>query len=143
MPITLPNGRTVGLFEPVHLRLPISKDTADAQALFKLPDGVTLALERLWWEITTAFTGGTNAAIGASSDNASYNTKGNLLGGAGGDVLATLVQGKAIGGTVGAKFGSNGVVVLVPGNVIRFDRIVDAFTAGAGYVNVLARQLSA
>jgi hypothetical protein len=141
MPILLPNGRTVGLFEPVHLKLPIGFATADAATLFKTPADVKLALERLWFEVTTAFAGGASSAIGVSSDTAPHSTKGDLLGGAAGALEAALTAGHK-GTTIGTDFGSNGVCVLVPGATLRFDRIVSAYTSGAGFVHVLARQIS-
>jgi hypothetical protein len=135
------NGRYVRDGSAIALKLPIGFGTADAAELFKVPEGVRLAIERLWWEVTTSFTGGTSSAIGVSSDLAAYNTKGDLLGGASGNVAAAITAGQR-GGTIGAKFGTNGVVILTAGSIIRFDRITDAFTAGAGFVHVLAREIA-
>lgn len=140
MPIIMPSGRTVGLYEPVDLKLAIGFGTADAAILFQLPSDVKLAIERLWWEVTTGFSGGSSSAIGISSSATGYTTKGDLLGGSGGDVAATLVAGHK-GGTIGTDFGSNGVIVLPGGSTLRFDRITSVFTAGAGFVRVLARQI--
>ena len=112
--------------------------TANAAVLYTVPAlaaGQRLRVNRVWWEITTPFTGGAASAIGVSTTDALYNTKGDLLGGATGDVAATLVTGFQ-GGTLGAKFGANGIVVLVPGDVVRFDQITSAFTAGAGFVHI-------
>lgn len=135
-------GRWVRIDKRVHLKLAIAFGTADAAVLFTTPDtGYKLNVERLFWEVTTGFTGGSSSAIGVSSSNAAYNTKGDLLGGASGDVAATLVSGIK-GGTIGAKFGSNGVVVLVAGDTLRFDRITSAFTAGAGFVHAIATQIT-
>jgi len=103
--------------------------------LFTVPAGHYLRVSRTWWNVQSAFTGGSSSAIGASSSNAAYNTKGDLQGGASGDLLAALTAGQRPG-TIGAKFGSNGVVILAPGDTIRFDRITSAFTAGAGYLMV-------
>ena len=126
----------------VALKLPIGFATADAAPLFRLPSDATqrLAIDRLFWEIITGFTGGSSSAIGVSASQSPYSTKGDLLGGASGDVAATLVAG-VTGGTIGADFTSNGVIVLNPGAIIRFDRITSAFTAGAGFVHVLGRQI--
>src|SRR5690348_7212071 len=99
-----------------HLKLAIAFGTADAAVLFTVPTNIArIELGSLWWEVTTSFSGGASSAIGCSSSNASYNTKGDLLGGASGDVAATLVSTGVLhkGGTIGAKFGSNGKVVLV------------------------------
>jgi len=142
MPIVPPYGRPVGLYEPVDLKLAIGFATADAAVLFQVPSDVRLAIERVWWEVVTGFTGGTSSAIGVSSSATGYTTKGDLLGGSGGDVAATLVAGHK-GGTIGTDFGSNGVIVLPGGSTLRFDRIASVFTAGAGFVRVLARQIQA
>jgi hypothetical protein len=118
------------------LKLPVAFGTADAAALYTVPADKRMHIERTFWEVTTAFTGGSSSAIGVSSDQAPHETKGDLLGGASGDVLAGLTAGVK-SGTIGASFGSNGVVVLEPGSVIRFDRITSAFTAGAGFVHLI------
>lgn len=117
------------------LKLAVAFGTADAAVLYTVPAGHYLRVSRTWWNVQTAFTGGTSSAIGASSSNAAYNTKGDLQGGASGDLLAALTAGQRPG-TIGAKFDSNGVVILAPGDTIRFDRIASAFTAGAGYLMV-------
>lgn len=122
-----------------HLKLPIGFGTADAAVLYTFPAGPRVQITRAYWEVTTSFTGGSSSAIGVSSNDADYNTKGDILGGASGDVLATLVStGRVLkGGTIGTKFGSNGVVVLgTGGKTIRFDQVTSAFTAGAGFVHI-------
>lgn len=95
-----------------------------------------LAIIRAAWDVRTAFTGGTASAIGLSTSMTGFNTRGDLLGGATGDVEATLVAG-LYGGTLGAKFASNGFPYLGPGATIKFDRINSAFTGGSGYVQLL------
>jgi hypothetical protein len=117
------------------LKLPISFSSADAAVLFTVPAGHFLRINRVYWNVQAAFTGGSSSAIGLSSSNAGFSTKGDLIGGASGDVAATLTAGVK-GGTLGAKFASNGVIVLAPGDTIRFDRIASAFTAGSGYAMV-------
>lgn len=128
----------IGTTRAWHLKLAIAFGTADAATLYTIPTGLKVEVERAYWEVTTSFTGGTSSAIGVSSANADYSTKGDILGGASGDVAATLVSTGRVykGGTVGAKFGTNGMVVLVGGDVVRFDRITSAFTAGAGFVHL-------
>lgn len=125
---------------PFWLALPIAYTTADAAVLYTVPTGKRLFIHRAVWEVAVSFTGGAASAIGVSSDDTSANTKGDILGGAGGDVAATLVSTgvPAKGGTLGAKFGSNGAIVIGAGKVLRFDRIVSAFTAGSGFVHVQA-----
>jgi hypothetical protein len=137
-----PNGRYVRDDAAIALKLPINYSMADATALFKVPADVKLAIESLMWEVLVGFTGGTNSAIGVSSDLAVYNTKGDLLGGASGQLTAVLGTAGYKGGTIGAKFGSNGVVVLTPGSIIRLDLIASQYTAGSGFVHVLGRQIA-
>jgi hypothetical protein len=127
-----------------HLKLPIGFATADAAVLFTVPTltngAVALQIDSLWWEITTGWTGGSSSAIGISSSNTKYATKGDLLGGATGDVAATLVStNKYVMGTAGAKYAtavSTGRVFLVAADTIRFDQITSAFTAGAGFLHI-------
>ncbi len=117
------------------LKLPISFNTADGAVLFTVPAGHFLRVNRSYWNVQSAFTGGSSSTIGLSSSNAAYATKGDVLGGAAGDAQAALGAGIR-GGTLGAKFASNGVILLSPGDTIRFDRITSAFTAGSGYAMV-------
>lgn len=120
----------------IDLKLAVGFAKADAAVLYTVPVGFTLQLGVPWWEVTTSWTGGTNSAIGLSSSNAGLSTKGDLLGGAGGDVAATIVSTGALAkGTVGAQIGKP-PAVLQAGDTIRFDRVVDAFTAGAGFAHV-------
>jgi hypothetical protein len=138
--------RTLMLVGSCHLILPIARTFADATVLFTCPTivhpdlGSNLRFEVIstGWEVTTSWTGGSSSAIGASSSNANYNTKGDLLGGSSGDVLATLVSTgpKLKGGTLGTKFGTNGRILLVAGDTILYDKIASTFTAGAGFIHV-------
>jgi hypothetical protein len=122
------------------MRLAIAFGTADATTLFTVPTGYNLMIEQIMWEVTADFTGGSSSAIGISSDATGWSTKGDLLGGAGGDVLATLVAKKAIAGTAGAM----GKALLIPSTkLIRFDRITSAFTAGSGFVRICGQLLAA
>ena len=101
--------------------------------LFTVPTGVRLAIHRAGWDVDTSWTGGSSSAIGLSSSNAAYNTKGDIQGGAGGDLAAAMTgPGFRGGSAIGAKFATNGFIVLVGGDTIRFDRIVSAYTAGSG-----------
>lgn len=136
IPVTA-GGSWIREAEAVDLKLAVSKDTADAAVLFTVPTGVVLHVRRTFWELTAAFTGGTSSAIGASSSNSNYSTKGDIQGGASGDLTAALAAAGYKPGTIGAKFGTNGVVVLVAGDTVRFDRIASVYTAGAGYLHLL------
>lgn len=118
------------------LKLAVSAALADAAALLTVPAGFVLRMAGLpFWEVTTAFTGGSSSTIGVSTDISGYDTKGDLLGGAAGDAAAALTAGiKA--GTVGAEVDNEAdrqALVFVEGDVIRYDEITDAFAAGAGF----------
>ena len=110
--------------------------TTDGATLMTVPTGCILKPIKAWWKVATAWTGGSSAAIGVDSDNASLNTAGDILGGASGDVLAGLTVGEARG-TDGAAIAAPGAI-LEAGDVVRFQRITDAFTAGAATLRLLA-----
>lgn len=121
------------------LKLPIGFGTADGAAILTVPAGFVLRLTGFpFWDITTSFTGGSSSAIGVSTDVTGYDTKGDLLGGASGDVLAGLTAGIRAG-TLGGELDDHvgfQALALVEGDEIQFDRITSAFTAGAGFVCV-------
>lgn len=127
-----------------RLRLPIAFGTADATALYTLPTGASFFIGRPYWSVTADFTGGASSAIGLSSAAKSGLTaKGALLGGASGDVAATLTAaGSPAVGTVGSGWDTLAKrdAIWVPGDVVRFDRITSAFAAGSGFA-VLPVQL--
>jgi hypothetical protein len=118
-------------------RVPFSASTADAEVLYTVPTNSTVMLLAAFWEVTTGFTGGTSSAIGLSASLAPHTASGDLLGGSSGDVAATLVAGYTQG-TVGLSFSAAPkLVVLTGGSTIKFNRITSAFTAGAGYVQLV------
>lgn len=121
-------------------KIPIGFGTADAAQLMLVPAGYSVkVLDDPTWDVTTGFTGGTASAIGISGSNAGINVKGDLLGGASGDVTATLGSTGIKQGTVGAKMGSfanRRAARLEATEYLRFDRITSAFTTGAGFVHV-------
>ena len=123
----------------VNLKLPIAAADADAKVLYTVPANMKLLILVAFWEITADWTGGTDSAIGLSSSAAPHSTKGDLLGGSGGDVLASLTA--AIGftqGTIGVSYSAAPKLVVLPaGATVRFDRVVSAFTAGAGFAHLV------
>lgn len=136
-------GRWLRADSVVDLVLPCTFSNADGSTLYTVPAGFKLALLNAFWEVTTSWTGGSSSAIGVASSNAGLSTAGDILGGASGDVLATLVSTGAFAkGTVGAKMGKPGAVI-VGADTITFERITSAFTAGAGNVHVVAHVLVA
>lgn len=127
-------GRWIRSGKSVNLKLAVSKDATDTAVLFTVPAGMRLRVDQALWEVTTPFTGGTSSAIGISSSNSGYSTKGDILGGSSGDLTTGL--GAGFSGTAGAK--ATGPIVLIAADTIRFDRIASAFTAGAGFVHISA-----
>jgi hypothetical protein len=131
------SGRWLRLPGAFHLQIPIAFGTADAAVLFTTPAGALLQFDEFAWEITANFTGGTSSAIGVSSTKTGFTTKGDLLGGAAGNVAAELTAALGITlGTIGAGFDTLAKrrVLWKPTEILRFDRITDAFTAGTGFV---------
>lgn len=138
-------GRWLRCTGQIRLALPIAFGTADAAVLFTVPTGAEIKINDLFWEITADFTGGSSSAIGVSSAKTGFSTKGDLLGGAAGDVAATITAALSpAAGTAGAKMDTLAEVraaIFKAADTIRFDRITSAFTAGAGNV-VLVGQLT-
>lgn len=135
---TAGNGRWLRADKVVDLKLAIAFDTTDAAVLFTVPAGMRLALAAApFWEVTGNWTGGVASAIGLSSDQTApaLNAKGDLLGGAGGDVEAGMTAAAVMTGTIGTKVAAPACVLLA-GKKILFNRINSAFTAGSGFAHV-------
>jgi hypothetical protein len=119
------------------LRLPIAFGDADHDAILTVPAGFVMRLIGLpFWEITTGFAGGSSSAIGIATDITGYDTAGDILGGAAGDVAATLVAG-IIPGTIGPKLDTEAerqALVFQGGDLVTYEEITSAFTSGAGFV---------
>lgn len=121
--------------QTVDLSLAFTFNTADAAVLYTMPTGSLALVRRGYWEIAADMTGGSSSAIGLSGPSP-HNTKGDILGGAGGDVAATLTAALAPQiGTVGADQAAG--IRLKAADTIKFDRIVSAFTAGSGNAHVV------
>lgn len=117
--------------------------TTDTTVLYTVPAGFQLAVPMAYHHVTTSWTGGTSSAIGCSSSGAGLTAQGSLLGGASGDLAASLLStGAYAKGTIGTLAGKPGGL-LVGGDTIRFDRIASAFTAGASTIHVTVRVLLA
>lgn len=118
---------------------PVTFATADAAVLGTLPAGMVARVVRGYWEVTTGFSGGSSSAIGLSSGQTPHNAKGDLLGGAAGDLAATLVAGTYVEGTIGTDNAAG--IILRPTATILFDRITSVYTAGAGSAHLLLEVL--
>lgn len=135
-------GRWLRATGSVDLACPFTYATADGTAILTLPTGARFALTRAYWEVTTGFTGGSSSAIGVASTTMS--TAGDILGGSGGDVAATLVSGAAIPGTVGGKLDALSEIhanLFAAGEAFTLERITSAFTAGVGKVHLVGHLL--
>lgn len=129
----------------VDIAMPVGAATLDAAVLSMLPVNSLFMPFEFFYEIpTTGFTGGASSAIGLSSNKANYNTKGDLLGGATGDVAATLVAGTPNLGTIGTKWATlaNKRMIMKAGDTFRYDRITSAFTAGAGRIHAVGHLIA-
>jgi hypothetical protein len=130
------SGRWIRRCQCFNAKLACGFGTADAAPLLTLPENFVIRPAGFpYWENTVAWAGGSSSAIGISTTKASYNTKGDLLGGASGDVAAGLGAGIKVG-TIGPKFDTLAewqALLLVEGDSLRFDRITSVFTSGAGF----------
>lgn len=133
---TAGDGRWLRATGRAKLSMAVTKDTADAAVLLTLQAGQRLRIQDLYWTITADFTGGSSSAIGVSSNKSGFSTKGDLLGGATGNVAAALTAALSPAvGTVGTTLSTRAVFKAT--DTIRFDRITSAFTAGTGTVELI------
>jgi|688.fasta_scaffold120395_2 hypothetical protein len=135
-------GRWLRMPGTANIVLPFTFATADAAVMLTVPAGCLLLLRKFYWTIAADMTGGASSAIGVSSSKTGFTTKGDLLGGATGDVAAALTAALSpANGTIGAKMDTVAelhTTLWKAADIIRFDRITSAFTAGSGAVNVVA-----
>jgi|GEM_PF-5379584 len=142
-------GRLIRTDPVVDVKLAVGFGTANNAVLFTVPTfandpyaaGIRLAVLSSRWEITSDFTGGSASAIGISSSSAKASTAGDLLGGASGDVAATLTHANLFAGTAGPKTGLP-ATVLVGGDTIKFNQITSTFTAGAGFAHIVVQVMT-
>lgn len=139
------SGRWLRADRLVSLYLPVTKDTTDGEAIFTVPTGARIHPREAWWEVNTSWTGGTSSAIGVAASVSGWNTAGDILGGASGDVAATLVSTDTrMTGTIGTKLDirTDGRLIMVAADTFTFERITSAFTAGVAKVRVLCDLLA-
>lgn len=136
-------GRWLRMPGGVDLALPFVFGTADATALLTIQAGTVLHVMSAYWEVGTGFTGGAASAIGLSSNKTTptnWSTKGDILGGASGDVTATLGTAGIKAGTIGTDMDTLTKVrglILVATDTVRLDLITSQFTAGAGNAHLV------
>lgn len=139
------SGRWLRADKTVPLFLSVTHSNTDNSTIFTVPTGARLHPREAWWEVTTNWTGGSSPAIGVHASPTGWTTKGDILGGASGDVGATLVTTSTrMTGTIGAKLDTrtNGRLIMVAADTFKFDRITDVFSAGAANVRILCDVLS-
>jgi hypothetical protein len=119
------------------MKLPLSAANADHDELLTIPEGFAVRLAGLpYWEVAEAFDGGSASAIGVASSRTGFTAAGAVLGGAAGDVAATLVAGIA-SGTIGTGFDSLAEIqaaLFEEGDIFYYEEITSAFTSGSGFV---------
>lgn len=130
----------------VALWLPVTFANADASVIFTMPTGAKFKPRESWWDVVTSWTGGSSSAIGVHCSATGYTTKGDLLGGASGDIAATLVgpvSGRQVG-TIGAKLATRTTdrLIMIAADTLLFDQITSTFSAGAANVRVMGDLLS-
>lgn len=139
-------GRWLRLPGAAALVLPFTFATVDAAALLTFQAGQKFRIADAHWLIAVSMTGGTNAAIGLSSAKTGFSAKGDILGGSGGDLLATLVASASPTlGTPGTKMDTIAHLragLFIATDIFRFDRVVDAFTAGSGSISVMGHLIA-
>jgi len=123
----------------VDLSMAITSATTNNQVLLTLQSGQRLRPADFYWETTLAWSGGSSSGIGLNSNKTGFSTAGDLLGNTLGDVAATLVTG-VTAGTVGGGFDTvtkRHNAIFVSGDTIRFNRVVSAYTTGAGNAHAI------
>ncbi len=119
------------------MKLPIAFGLADNAVIFTVPEGFALRLAGMpYWETTTGWSGGSSSTIGVSSSRTGFTADGSLLGGAAGDVAATLVAGVQAG-TIGVGMDSLAEIqagLFEEADTIIYNEITSAYTAGEGFV---------
>lgn len=139
---TTGSGRWLRQIGYADLALPFTAATADGATLLTIPTGCVFKLESAHWDITVAMTGGSSSAIGVAATG--HTTAGDILGGATGDVEATLTAGRKAG-TVGAKMDTDvelHSMIFGAAAAFTFERITSAFTAGSGNVRLVGAILA-
>lgn len=139
---TAGTGRWLRQVGFVDLAIPIAYTLANNATIWTVPTGVIFKLESAHWEVTTAWAGGSSSAIGITATG--HTTDGDILGGASGDVEATLTTGRKAG-TVGAKMDSDSELhsmLFVATNTFHYDEVTSAFTSGAGYAHLVGYLLA-
>lgn len=130
------SGRWMRADQSFVMKLAIGFALADGAVIHTVPEGFAIRPTGLpYWEVTEAWTGGSGSAIGIASSRTGFTAAGAVLGGAAGDVLATLVAG-IVAGTIGTGFDTPAEVaagLFEEGDTFTFERITSVFTAGAGF----------
>lgn len=129
-------GRWIREVGAACLEMPFTFAKTDGALHLTVAAGFVILPFEFAWKVTTNFTGGSSSTIGVSSTNiAGSTTKGDLLGGAAGDLAAALTTTLSPNlGTIGTVFDTLAErrKFIKGGDTIRHDRITSAFTTGVG-----------
>jgi hypothetical protein len=139
---TAGSGRWLRAVGFADLGLPFTFATADGTTIWTVPTGCVFKLESAHWDITTACAGGSSSAIAVAATG--HTVAGDILGGSGGDVEATLTAGRKAG-TIGVKMDTDlelHAMMFVATNVFTFERVTSVFTSGAGNVRLVGALLA-
>ncbi len=142
---TAGTGRWLRYQKSFDLKAAIGFALADNATLVTVPVGFLISTVRPFLEIVTQFAGGTNAAIGVSASVVPFSTAGDIIGGAGGELTAALtagMRGKLGTALAAALAGTGQPFTLAAGGILKWNKIVDSFTSGAGFLHVPVTQLS-
>lgn len=122
------------------IKIAVDYTLADATVLFTVPFRSVMIPDSAFVEVTTGFTGGTSSAVGISSSQTAYTTKGMLMGGSAGLLTAVIGTATIVRGTQGTGItASPNVIVLEKGATIRWDLIASQYAAGAGFIHMAFR----
>lgn len=136
-------GAFIAMDRTIDIQAAVSSATTDATVLYTVPAGFRLRLTVPFWSVSVTFTTSSAGAAGLKSSNAGLNTAGDILGGASGDLVATLVStGAYAKGTVGAKIGKP-PAVLSGGDTVIYNLIAGTYTAGTGIAHIAVEVLLA
>ncbi len=131
------SGRWLRADRIVPLSLAVTHANVDADTIFTVPVGARLHPREAWWETTTTFNGST-PKLGVHASPTGWTTKGDILGGASGDTVAST--GTRMDGTIGAKLDTrtNGRLIMIAADTFKFDVVSGSLsTLGATKVRIL------
>lgn len=124
-------GRWLRADDAFVMKIPFSFANTDDEVIFTVPAGFAFRLTAYpFLDIATSFTGGTSSSFGISTNITGYTADGALVGVS----LAAAATAGVRPGTIGAELPDLAhfqALLFVEDSAIEYNRVVDAFTAGA------------